>query len=530
MGLAVTLENTRTLIVGDLPVDTAKHLIDMLSFYVDGYEYTSAYELSQYRIKGGWDGKNHLFKYDYKKSRGYCPAGLTYYLFRILDEAGLLYTTTDRRFKAEIGEPELPLHGLIPRDYQHLGLTEFLRIKRIVWQAATGAGKSLMIAMAAAKINAPTQIYVTTIDLMEQMHEDLTAALQIPIGRIGGGLCEIEQINVCMVPTAAQALGFKYQRYDTSEPLPSKLTEVAEQKKQITTVIAEARLVIFDECHHMRAITIQKIAKASKKAAFRIGASATPFRDAGDDLLIEAQLGPSIFNITASYLIKNRFLVRPTIKWLQVPTVRFPKGTKYPEIYQQYIVESTIRNQMILDKAKEMHAAGRKILITVARRDTHGKTLLGLLAPHMKVRFLHGRVDKEDRKQILADMKSGTLDCLIGTSLADEGLNVPIISGVILAGGGKSRTRIFQRIGRALRLHASKTDALIYSFIDNARYLRKHSYDLISLLKTEPEFKVLVAREQIDNIRQHMIKQQEVMPRTAREVYRDGKEKTKTVL
>jgi superfamily II DNA or RNA helicase len=50
--------------------------------------------------------------------------------------------------------------------------------------------------------------------------------------------------------------------------------------------------------------------------------------------------------------------------------------------------------------------------------------------------------------------------------------------------------RALQRIGRVIRLSPGKKDAYVIDFIDNAKYLDKHSATRIAIYETEPGFKM----------------------------------------
>jgi superfamily II DNA or RNA helicase len=65
--------------------------------------------------------------------------------------------------------------------------------------------------------------------------------------------------------------------------------------------------------------------------------------------------------------------------------------------------------------------------------------------------FMEGDTPATERKQILDQVRNRRLNTLIATSLADEGLDLPSVDVVILAGAGSSTTKALQRIGRALR-------------------------------------------------------------------------------
>jgi superfamily II DNA or RNA helicase len=75
--------------------------------------------------------------------------------------------------------------------------------------------------------------------------------------------------------------------------------------------------------------------------------------------------------------------------------------------------------------------------------------------------------------------------------LADEGLDIPTLNCVILAGGGKSPTKCKQRVGRAIRKAEGKVGSMIFDFIDVGPYTRKHAKSRKRLLESEPEFNIV---------------------------------------
>lgn len=71
-----------------------------------------------------------------------------------------------------------------------------------------------------------------------------------------------------------------------------------------------------------------------------------------------------------------------------------------------------------------------------------------------------------------------------------EGLDVPILDCLILAGGGRSSTRAFQRIGRVLRLYEGKERAIAFDFEDYTPMLRRHSKIRKKLYLQEPKWEI----------------------------------------
>ena len=68
-------------------------------------------------------------------------------------------------------------------------------------------------------------------------------------------------------------------------------------------------------------------------------------------------------------------------------------------------------------------------------------------------------LNKKQRNEILAKFRSGEIKCILATSLADEALDVPILSRIFLTFPGKHDGRIIQQVGRALRRHRATTQS-----------------------------------------------------------------------
>ena len=120
--VVVTITITRCTISGTLKPEVIKYLKDMLSFFVEGYEWTDAYRTFRSKGKRMWDGKKHLFRYNWEKKTGSCAAGLAFYVIKILEDFQLVFTINDKRPPIEYTDNPLELHGIIPRDYQDLGV------------------------------------------------------------------------------------------------------------------------------------------------------------------------------------------------------------------------------------------------------------------------------------------------------------------------------------------------------------------------------------------------------------------------
>jgi len=453
------------------------------SFLLPGHKFSPKFKAGQ------WDGKRHLFQSSTMKF----PTGLWSRIQSILDEHGVQYEIE----RSPVPEaPSIASHtpktGL--RDYQTEALKSALEKGRGILQIATGGGKTLLAAHLIHQLGKRTFFFVHTLDLLYQAAEVFERELGIPIGRLGDGRAEIGDVTVATIQTAARVFGFTTGREraakdedEESRPARERAVSLAGKKEEVIQAIEEAGVVIFDECHHVPADTFYKIAFRTPRAALRFGLSATPWRDDGHDLLLEAALGDKICVVRCTDLIREGYLVAPCIEMVRAPAPRVNRRDwTYHDLYKLAIAENQSRNRVIAAQAKAWAAEGKSVLILVAHVE-HGKNLQELLP---EANFAYGSLDTETRRQYLHELERKLRPVLIATTLADEGLDVPSLDAVILGGGGKSDTKAYQRIGRALRPSPGKEQALVLDFFDPVPYLQDHSLARLALYRQEPAFAI----------------------------------------
>lgn len=296
----------------------------------------------------------------------------------------------------------------------------------------------------------------------------------------------------------------------------NKILEIEEREEETEVYDFEvanthtffAGTVITSNCHHLSCKTLQTLFKCAKNAFYRFGLTAT-LREDGADLVIYGVTGRVVYDVTASYLIEHNppYLVRPTIYYLKVKRPRGSSGN-YHSRYKSDIVEYDVRNELIIQSAMRLVRKGHRVLV-LARQIKHLKLLRDMMeegygaewddikdmdSTQIKYELATGAVNKKERKRIVSEMRRGELECLFASTIADEGLDCPPISAVILAGGGKSATKAFQRVGRALRLSEGKEKAVIIDFYDQGKYFKKHAERRMELFKKEPAFRLKIQK------------------------------------
>jgi superfamily II DNA or RNA helicase len=478
----IILGNVKAKVVGLKNVQIIRELDYLLSYEVQGFQYMSAYK--------NWDGRHKLFD-----KRQTFPIGLLYLVEKTLKEHNEEYEIKDERGLLSYGD-EYVLNTdskYRPRDYQLDFLNKAQQHGSGVIKSPTGSGKTLMISMLVAKFNIKTVIYVIGIELLYQMKRTLEEAYPgMEVGLVGDGKCEIKNITVATIWSAASAFNEKVVLEDNETTPDKEENNKSLNKEAVRKMVNEAEMFILDEAHYSGASTVQMLSKHSSSAKHRFLFSGTPWRETGDDILIDAVGGPRIFDINASYLIDRNYLVPPKIYFIDVPQKK-NVGSNYQEIYQNYVVDNQERNELIVKSTLRLIEDKRKVLILVTKV-SHGKKLLSLLENNVRVFSLDGKNTSRARMDAIDEMQAGKLDVIIASKIFDQGIDIPELSALILAGPQKSTGRTLQRIGRVIRGAPDKKDAIIVDFMDNCKYLKNHSAVRRKVYETEPRFKIIGAK------------------------------------
>lgn len=485
---------------GILPFAATNAISEACSYEVQGHEFMTGKKTwggpRGYQRGGGkfanWDGMKRL----YHKGRRTFPTGLLHKVMNILETQNVEFeiVPTDRIASREILGFRTDLNDFEVRTYQDEAVNAILEAGRCMVKVATGGGKTYIAARVISAISEPTCFLVHTKDLMYQAHGVFCKIFgKDRVGMIGDGHCESNDITICTIQTAAVALGVEYEKYSYAEDDDAAEAALAESKYgAVLKMLEEASIVIMDECHRVAAPTATNVVSAIKNAPWRIGLSASPWRDDGADLVLEAVFGHTAVDVNASSLIDAGHLVGPIIRFADVPPMTFPKGTKYSTIYEQYIVSNEVRNEIGVVRAIKMVKQGKQTMVLV-RHIKHGEHIQNMLEDRLgvDVPFLSGRDDSELRNSVIQAMRDNKLPLLVATTIADEGLDIKPLQGLVLLGGGKSSTRALQRIGRVLRTWPGKTHAEVVDFNDQARFLSNHTATRLKIYESEPSFTVL---------------------------------------
>lgn len=249
--------------------------------------------------------------------------------------------------------------------------------------------------------------------------------------------------------------------------------------------------VMLDEMHHVPANTFHKVVTKCP-ARYRYGFSATLNRKDGKQFMFDAIFGKVLVELdyrdTASRIIlpdvyfhkvemnsvdEMRKALKIEEKEEEEKRLKeFPKAT--PKIITAdwtkvitCLSEDTVRNvyigKLIIKLAEEKEAS----ILVLVNRVEHAILLADSLKKcNINAYALHGSINNNLREEVLEKMRKKELQVLIGTSLADEGLDIPVLNRLVLCVPIANKDLLKQRIGRIIRKAKGKETPQIHDLVD----------------------------------------------------------------
>src|SRR6185437_835799 len=470
--VTINVNNVKSQIVGTLDPRVITALRSKLSAEMVGAFYA--------RQRNPYAGVRYFFT---PKTQVF-PTGMIHYVRDVLDKFEVEWEIVDYRPEVKLGQP-LQLHDVTLRDYQQEAVDLAIKKERGILRAGTGAGKSSMLSAIIARLNVKTLILIHKQDIFYQLISTFERILKVPIGKIGDGECQFENITVAMIQTVAHV-------FDPKVKVLAKDNKIlAEKTDAIKQFLGDIECVLIDEAHHVAADTFWDVMQNIPKARYRIGVTATAFREDNMDLMLEGALAKKFIDISSSDLIDKKFLVPPDIFLFPVAHDRRKKEDTYGQVYNEEIVNNMERNSLICNLALKAKHAGKAVLIAVTQIE-HGEMLEHMLQTvDPTAIFVNGQSKSEVRKQILKELGSGVTRIVIATNIYSEGVDMPALAVLINAAGGASGILSLQLLGRVLRSAPGKTKAWVVDLQDNGKFLNNHSKDRVNIYLTEPRYKLI---------------------------------------
>jgi len=437
-----------------------------LCYYVEGYRFMPKYR------SGRWDGKIHLF---HRRDASF-PAGCVERVRALLDSD---YTVKlhDRSSKPS---PHPRLLGgstsLTLRESQQEAVQAGVQQGRGVFAAATGWGKTCVMGALIAEQAVPALVLVHRRELayqtLDRFRETLTfPRADDPFGMIGDNLWQPGLITIANFQTIYAML--------------------KRDRKGMYDWLSQFHALHCDEAHHVPAKTLYEVCNAVAEAPYRLGYSATPFKsDRASELRLVSVTGEIIYSLGAAEAIEEGILVPPRIFML---TPRFdlleghdPVSGEYSYSwameYRTGVVAHASRNKIIAELANRCARHNLPTLVLVQHLE-QGRSILRYLDDDIG-EFFHGMHSTSVRKRGLKRLAEGRLPVVVASSIFDEGIDIPAIGALIVAGGYRAKHKAIQRVGRGLRAAPGKESVLVFDLDDtHAEHLAVHSRSRVAAYK-----------------------------------------------
>jgi len=361
---------------------------------------------------------------------------------------------------------------IAPREYQ-LEAIEAIKaarmrgVNRQLVSLPTGTGKTIIFSLLARQLNAKTLILAHTEELIGQAATKFSIVWpESDVGIVRAEKNESDrQVVIASIQTARQ---------------PKRLEQLKAR---------DFDLLIVDECHHAASgsyINVfdalgffspheinKKDYRISNHEKLLVGLTATPAR--GDKVGLYPIFQEIVFEKSLETMIRAGYL--SPLVGLRVDTQINIQGVEvnagdFVVSQLSKILNTQDRNQIVVENFKRYASERRRTLVFCCDVQ-HSKDLAAaFVGAGVKAAPIYGEMGSEERKRVLHDFASGSLQVLTNCQLLTEGFDQADIDCVLLARPTYSSGLYMQMVGRGTRLHPGKKDCLIIDFTDNCA---KHS-------------------------------------------------------
>ncbi len=368
-----------------------------------------------------WEEDDRYFK---------LPKGVISTLQEYLKSNNILYSFDDKRVDIPYSLPKIKFKL---RAEQEKAIEAISRYQNCLCIAPPGFGKTLIGSYMIYKRGVNSLVIVNKNLLLDQWIDRFILYFEIPkkdIGYLGKGK---NKLNNNLDIATMQSL------------------------KNNPDIIKNYSHIIIDECHHIPAVTFEKLIKQFC-GKYILGLSATPNRKDNMQPILYHQIGP------IAYEHKKRKTVSNIVKIIKTNLTY--EADNYSDLISQ-IIEDEERNELIIHQIQQHQE--RNILI-LTDRVNHIKTLSQLLDKNdIEHIIAYGGLKKKEKDKVFQNIENSKL-LVATTSFFGEGIDFPHFDTILFATPISYHGRLVQYLGRigrgdqkTLAIDLIDNNAMLYS-------------------------------------------------------------------
>lgn len=371
------------------------------------------------------------------------PRGCFNALQELLSAHGVAAVIKDRRSQ---GTPlDVVFHGTLT-EAQERASRALAAHETGVLVAPPAAGKTVVGIHLITKHARNTLVLVHRTQLIEQWRAQLSVFLDMEpneIGLIGGGKRrQTGCIDVAMMQSLVR-------------------------RGEVADLVADYGHVIVDECHHVPAVSFERI-MSEVRARYVTGLTATPQRRDGHHPILRFQLGPVRHAVDARRQVaRHRFRYRLIVRETGFRATD-SETSGIQQIYSRLIVDAN-RNALIVNDVIAALEEGRSPILLTERREhlEHLAERLRGFARHVVV--MRGGMTAKQRRataEALASIPDDEERLLLATGrFIGEGFDDARLDTLFLALPVSWKGTLVQYAGRLHRNHRGKTEVRIHDYV-----------------------------------------------------------------
>lgn len=381
--------------------------------------------------------------------------GFAWRAWKMVEQAGYLPELTTDMFAFDERPIGLAYTGEI-REYQDRVISQVVAVRQACIIMPTGSGKTDTIIRLICHRNVPAVILVHTIELMDQWVARFQARTGYAPATYGG------------------KRGKKKAQLTGDEAVIVAMVQSVRRSPEIIQLLARSRpLVVQEEAHHTPATTFTDIL-AQLHPRYRYGITATPTRQDGMTQFMFWWIGPIRAQVSRKELADGGFILNPDLRIYQTDfkhQFNRDETGQYDGMLKMLSADGGRLQQLVAWISDEARRNPERRHLVRCNMTQYAEEITAALrgAGGLDAELLTGDLKKttrDKRVEIVERLKAGTLQVVVCTSVADEGLDAPNLTDLWIVTPLKDPGKVVQVIGRICRAAEGKPVPRVHDVVD----------------------------------------------------------------